>query len=93
MKETLSLDSVVKISDDVVFRDLHGEAVLLDLKTSLYFGVDSIGARTWNLIKEHNSLQTVCDLLMKEYHVDEAQCTQDLLKFVSMLEEKRLIKV
>jgi hypothetical protein len=45
----------VRICDDVVFHDLQGELVLLNLKTGVYFGLDSVGTRIWHLIREHGS--------------------------------------
>jgi len=35
----LSLEDTVRISDEVVFRELEGEAVLLNLATGIYFGL------------------------------------------------------
>jgi hypothetical protein len=33
------------VPDDVLFRDLDGEAVILNLRTGTYFGLDELGTR------------------------------------------------
>jgi hypothetical protein len=83
----------VRICDDVVFHDLQGELVLLNLKTGVYFGLDSVGTRIWHLIQEHGSLQKVRDSLVEEYEVTETRCEQDLLTLASRLRENGLLEV
>ena len=92
MNENFSLTSTIKISEDMVFRNLQDEIVLLNLKTGMYYGLDHIGAKTWKFIEKHQSLQKVHDLLMKEFDITEEQCAKDLLGFVSSLHEKKLIE-
>ena len=92
MNEKFSLTSTIKISDDTVFRNLQDEIVLLNLKNGMYYGLDVVGAKTWQFIEKHQSLQKVHDLLMKEFDVTEEQCAKDLLDFVSSLHEKKLIE-
>ena len=93
MEKQISLGSNIQINEDIVSRNLQGEMVLLNLKTNLYCGLDSTGARIWNLISKHKSLCNVLDELMKEYDVPESQCTEDLLNFVCMLKENKLIEI
>jgi len=83
----------VRICDDVLFHDLQGELVLLNLKTGVYFGLDCVGTRIWHLIREHGSLQKVRDSLLEEYAVTEARCEQDLLTLARRLRENGLLEV
>ena len=92
MKEDLSLASSIKISDDVISLNLQGEFVLLNLKTGIYYGLDLIGSKTWQFIETYGSLQKICDLLTKEFDVPEEQCKKDLLNFITVLKENKLIK-
>jgi hypothetical protein len=46
----------IRISDDVVFRDLAGEAVILNLATGTYFGLDSVGTREGQLRRDLDGL-------------------------------------
>ncbi len=91
--ERISLTSHVRVGEDVVFRDLEGELVLLNLTTGVYFGLDPIGTRIWHLIREQRSLQEILDALVAEYEVTEGQCERDLLHLVGQLRKKGLIEV
>lgn len=93
MEEGIAFISRVRIPEDVIFRDLQGEAVILNLKTGVYFGLDAVGTRIWHLILEHHALQPVFDGLIKEYDVTEDGCKHDLLSFVAVLRKHALVEI
>jgi len=81
-----------RISPDVVFRDLDGEAVLLNLRTGVYFGLDPVGTRIWDLLVERRSLPAILDTLLGEYEVDTARCERDVRLFLAALTEHALLE-
>jgi len=88
----LSLSLQVKPSEDVVWRNLQGESVLLDLKSGVYFGLDAVGTRIWTLLQDHRDLQAVLQELLSEYEVSEETCAHDLMDLVSAMAEKGLVQ-
>ncbi len=82
----------IRISDDVVFRDLAGEAVILNLATGTYFGLDSVGTRFWHLMAEHGSTEKVIEGLLAEYEVEEGQLRRDLDALIRQLMDKGLVR-
>lgn len=89
----ISLDNTFVISKDAVFRDLDGEAVILDLNAGTYFGLNPVGTRIWRLIAEKGALQAVFDALCAEYDAAPETLEHDLLALVSSLVEARLGRV
>jgi len=88
-----TLTSRVKVNDDVLFQELQGEAVLLNLKSGVYFGLDPVGTRIWQLFAEHEVLSDVAQAVVAEYDVAEDKCSEDLLKLVDDLEKQELVSV
>ena len=88
-----SLNDSVKIDDQVVFRELEGEMVLLNLETGIYFGLDPIGTRIWMLLREHESLQQVFKVLLQEYDVPEPALKADLLRLAREFSSHGLARV
>lgn len=86
-----TLVSRVRASDDVVFQDLQGEGVLLNLKTGVYFGLDHVGTRVWQLLEKHETLSEIAAAIVAEYDVDEARCADDLLALIAEMEERGLV--
>ena len=88
-----TLTSVLALNPDVVFRQLDGEMVLLDLGTGTYFGLDDVGARVWTLIGDRAGLGAVFETLLTEYEVAPAVLEHDLLALVGDLCAKGLTRV
>jgi len=87
------IDARVSISDEVLFRDLDGEAVLLDLHSGKYFGLDPVGTRLWHLLAENGSLAMAYQTLLEEYDVDADRLQSDLLALVDRLVANGLIQL
>ena len=80
-------------SDDALFQEVGGEAVLLDLASERYFGLDPVGTRIWTLLADHDSLQAVADVLHTEYDAEPERISSDLLLLVGQLAEAGLVKL
>jgi len=90
---TVSLDATVGIPEEVVFRELDGEAVLLNLESGIYFGLDPVGTRIWQLVEAHRALRRVLEALQTEYDAPPASLETDLVRFVDQLHGKGLLTV
>ena len=89
----VTLDSVVKIADDVLFQELEGEAVLLNMQSEIYFGLDAMGTRIWELLKTHGRIRMVSEALLDEYEIGEEQLWNHLCEFIDKLHSKGLVEV
>jgi hypothetical protein len=89
----ISLGDTFVISKDAVFRDLNGEAVILDLNAGTYFGLNEVGTRIWQLMAENGNLRAVFDALRTEYDATPDTLERDLLALVSSFVEARLGQV
>lgn len=89
----LSVNDGLTVSDDVLFRELDTEAVLLNLKTGVYFGLNPVGTRAWQLFAEHHVLARVVDLMLDEFEVERDVLEQDLLDLSRQLVDAGLCEV
>jgi hypothetical protein len=91
-KDPVLTDSL-KIPEDVLFRELDDEAVLLNLKTGIYFGLNPVATRIWQLLFEQRSLSSVLDTMLLEYEIDRGVLEKDLLDLTRQLCAKGLAEV
>lgn len=89
----VTLDSRVKVNENVIFQELQGEAVLLNMDSGVYFGLDPVGTRIWQLFSEHQQLAEIAKIVLAEYDVLENRCNMDLVKLVESLTEQGLVSV
>lgn len=88
----LDLDTRVTVPAGVMFRDLDGEAVLLELETGRYYSLNETGTRMWILLQEHGSVETAFHALLDEYDIAEDRLRRELLGFVDILATRRLLQ-
>lgn len=87
----LNLPQRVKISEDVVFQEVSGEYVLLNMASEQYFGLDAVGAQIWRVLAASGQPETVIFELQKEYDVDEETLRYDLALLLDDLKTEGLI--
>jgi hypothetical protein len=87
----INKDQKFTISPEVLFQDVSGEMVLLDLASETYFGLDEIGARIWQLLKEGSTVGEAIQTLLGEYEVDRATLESDVGELLFELSEAGLL--
>jgi hypothetical protein len=76
---------------EVLFRDLTGEGVLLNLKSGRYYGLDAVGTRVWQMLMEGRTLPAAVTQLLREYDVSRDKLEADIASFVEALERHGLV--
>lgn len=85
--------SKVVAAKEQISSDLAGEAVILNLKSGTYYGLNTVGASIWNLIQQPRTISEIKDELLSKYEVGEEQCDRELLAILQQLEAQGLIEV
>jgi hypothetical protein len=85
--------SRIEISPSVIYRDVSGEIVLLNLQSGVYYGLDPVGSRMWQLLMEQRPLDDVCSVMLEEYDVAAEVLRADLSRLVDELSSKGLVTV
>lgn len=92
MEDSNRAHTRVTFPDHVHFVVQDGEAVLMDEHSGLFFGLDEVGARVWELLRELGSVRTTVDRMLDEYDVEEDELRQDTTQLVSELEHAGLLR-
>jgi hypothetical protein len=88
----LSIDQSVAVNGDVVFKEIDGEAVLLDLERGTYFGLDSVGTRIWQTLVEHGCARPAMASLLEEFDVRPDALESDIIRLLGELRTNDLIR-
>jgi len=89
----LTLNSRVTIPELVVYRDLGGETVVLNLETGIYFDLDGVATDAWLAMQRTANLQEVHAHLLSVYDVDSQVLSRDLLRLVEQMSAKGLLRI
>jgi Coenzyme PQQ synthesis protein D (PqqD) len=79
-------------SSDVLVREIGDEAVLLDLRTERYLGLDGVGRVIWAELSRGGSAEVAVQCVLALYDIDEATARRDVQAFVSALLDQQLMR-
>jgi hypothetical protein len=93
MDAPLSLHTIVVAASEQVSCPLGEESAILNLKNSVYYGMNPVGARVWDLLKQPKSIAELRNALLEEYEVEQGRCEDDLLALLQTMRSEGLIEV
>ena len=92
--ECLVLDNATVVAvNEQVCADLAGESVILNLKSGVYYGLNEVGAKIWQLIQQPKTVTEIREALLQDYDVEPEDCQRDLLILLQELAAVKLIEV
>lgn len=79
------------VHPSVICRELSGETVLLNLESGVYYGLDAVGTRVWQLIMQGHTIANVCDTMLEEYDVSPDVLNADVTRLVGELRDRGIV--
>ena len=76
---------------DQVSSDLDGDAVILNLNSGVYFGLNPVGARVWELLQEPRTVDEICGTVRQEFEVELDRCRRDLINLLEQMRNEGLV--
>jgi hypothetical protein len=95
METPIARHQAVRPHPDVIWREVDGEVVLLNVSTGQYFGLDAVGSQVWILLQSMGAhganLETLCSLVKGEFEVDSDTAERDLTALLNDLIAQQLL--
>lgn len=85
--------SVIVASNHVTSAQVEEERVVLDLEEGVYYGLNPVGTRVWELIQEPRSIHDIVSVLATEFEVSKTTCKEDVESLIEDLEAEGLVEV
>jgi hypothetical protein len=80
-------------AEDVVFTAMEDEAVLLNLTTKQYYGLNESGMRIWQLVQIGSSVSEMAGAIAEDYEVSPEDARDAVAALCQELLEEGLIAV
>lgn len=98
--ESAAGDSAEAVLTPVIYKaiteqlsgDLGGEAVILSLKTGKYYGLNTLGARIWELLQTPRSTAVIEATILSEFDVGADECSTEVRSFIDLLKSEGLVE-
>ncbi|MBM3248187.1 MAG: PqqD family protein [Candidatus Omnitrophica bacterium] len=80
-------------SDRVVWRNIDGEAVILNLDNGFYYTLNEIGTLIWQMLNMHKDAAQITQRISQDYNISEQRAKKDLDSLISDLKKEKLLLV
>jgi hypothetical protein len=90
---TFAGTSTLVASSRQVSTNVEGESVILNFDEGVYYGLDEVGARVWELLQSPVTFAAIRERLLAEYEVEPDRCERDLRSLLGELAEAGLVEV
>lgn len=73
-------------------KDLGDEAILLDLETETYYGLNASGSRLYKLLTTSPTIQDAYEAMLEEYDVQPERLERDMAALIDELAQRGLLR-
>ena len=85
--------TVYKASTKYLYSEIDSEAVILDINSGTYFGLNEVSNYIWQLLQTSASQQQLVDRVLTEYEVTEAEAASDIEDLLKDMLDSGLVEV
>jgi hypothetical protein len=76
---------------DLDWRDIQDEIVVLDTRSGVYLCLQGSGALLWRLLGESTTRDALVEALVGTYDIDPTRAGEDVDEFLATLDERGLL--
>jgi hypothetical protein len=88
----MNQNSLIVATQNQVSANLSDEIVILNLTSGIYYGLDPLGAKIWDMVQQPSSVPAILEAVLAEYDVAADRCETDILALLEQLQEAGLIE-
>jgi hypothetical protein len=85
--------SIIVRNDEPITVEVDGSVVMMSIEKSMYYGLEGVGGRIWQMAERPRSVAEICVELAVEYDVEPEVCLRDVCDFVEQLMRADLIRI
>ena len=84
---------MISKKSSILSSTIDDEVVMMSSEKGMYYNLNPIGSRIWDLLEKPQTIESLCAQLMDEYDVDVVTCKQETEEFIQSLAERGLIEM
>lgn len=81
-----------QINEAVVLAELDDEAILLNVESGIYFGLDPLGTLIWKRLGDGALEDEIFEEMLDQYEVDGDKLRSDISVFLATLAANNLVR-
>lgn len=80
-------------SDALLTAEVDGEVMAMSIDRGVCYGLNRVGSRIWELLAEPQTVNSLCEQLLREFEVEPAECLTQVGELIDRLKDEGLVTV
>ena len=89
----LNNETIVEKNPSILCTELDDEAVLLDLETKCYYGLNEVALELWKLINGTRKINSIAESICEQFDVTPEKAVSSVTKLLREFEDNGLVIV
>lgn len=81
----------VRTNDDILWKIIDDETMILNKKTGWYYSLDEVGTQIWRLFHNNKSVLETAEKISSKYSVNLKTAEKDILDLINKLKKENII--
>lgn len=83
----------VRRSDSTIASDLKDATVIMDIDAEVFYELNPVAARIWELLEQQTTPERICQQLQTEYTISAEACQTEVMVFLESLVQRSLLEI
>jgi len=83
--------TTTEFTSNIAWRRVDDEIVILELESSVYYSLNPVAARIWELLAEKNDVEQIVKKIAEEWNVEDNTVRRDLSAFLKSVRIAKLV--
>ncbi len=86
------LDRVIVKNQEIPWRMIEGEAVLIDRDEGELIRLDHVGTEIWHAMDGRRTIEAIIDHICRTFEVERKRAQKDVLRFLRQLSRREIVQ-
>jgi hypothetical protein len=87
----ISSDTTFKTSENITWRNVNEEVVILNLKSGEYFTLNDVGQFVWLAVADQKNMEEIRQKVVDAFDVTPEKASEDIEEFISRMLDEGLL--
>ncbi|MCM3724930.1 coenzyme PQQ synthesis protein D (PqqD) [Neobacillus bataviensis] len=88
-----TMETTIVQSPGNIISDMGGETVMMSIDNGKYYNLGSVGGYIWSNIEKPISINQLILTLTREFNVETSKCQKEVMPFIELLLNEKLISI
>ena len=89
---TIDMQCKIMRHPDLLAVPMDGDLVMMSISQGNYYGINPVGSVIWEALQTPQTLDQLCQVVVKEFAVDETTCAKDVQTFIAQMLDAKVVQ-